>query len=80
MKQLISSRSQLLKIKVIPCQINIFCHQLTKNMTADSVKFTKIYTNCSEIQNLQNLCFEFSVRTNCKRNVKITEQLSIQQM
>ena len=25
----------------------------------DFVRFTKIYTNCSEIQNLQNLCFEF---------------------
>ena len=22
-------------------------------------RFTKIYTNCSEIQNFQNLCFEF---------------------
>ena len=35
-------------------QINILS-QITQNMTVDLDKFTKIYTNCSEIQNLQNL-------------------------
>ena len=34
-------------------------HQLTQNTTTDFVRFTKIYTNCSENQNLQNLYFEF---------------------
>ena len=28
-------------------------------MTTDFVRYTKIYTNYSEIQNLQNLWFEF---------------------
>ena len=28
-------------------------------MTTDFVRFTEIYTNCSEIQNMQNLWFEF---------------------
>ena len=36
---------------VVLCQINIFCHQLTQNSTTDFVRFTKIYTNSSEIQN-----------------------------
>ena len=40
-------------------QINIFCHQLANNMMTSFVRFTKIYTNCFEIQYLQNLCFEF---------------------
>ena len=47
-------------LQVILCQINF--HQLTQNMTtdlSDLQRFTKIYTNCSEIHNLQNLCFEF---------------------
>ena len=35
----------------------IFCHQLTQNMTTDFFRFMKIYTNGSEIQNLQNLNF-----------------------
>ena len=46
-------------LQVIFCQINMFCHQLTQNMMTDFVRFTKICTNCSDIQNLQNLCFEF---------------------
>ena len=33
------------------CQINIFCHQLSQNTTADFVRFMKTFTNCSEIQN-----------------------------
>ena len=37
-------------IQVILFQINIFCHQLTQNIMTDFVRFTKIYTNCSEIQ------------------------------
>ena len=40
-------------------QSNIFCHQLIQHMTIDFVRFMKLYTNCSIIQNLQNLCFEF---------------------
>ena len=47
------------KIQVILSQINIFCQQLIQNMTTDFGRFTKIYTNCSDIQNMQNLCFEF---------------------
>ena len=43
-------------VQVILRQINMFCHQLTQNMTTDFVRFTKLYTNCS---NLQNLCFDF---------------------
>ena len=43
----------------ILCQINIFYHQLALSMTTDFVRFTKIYTKCSEIQNLQNLSYEF---------------------
>ena len=40
-------------IQVILCQINIFCHQLTQHLTTDFFSnFTKIYTNCSEIQYL----------------------------
>ena len=46
-------------IKVILCQIYIFFHKLTQNMTTDFVTFTKIWTKCFEIQNLQNLCIEF---------------------
>ena len=46
-------------LQVILCQIIIFCYQLIQNLTTDFVRFMKIYTNCSEIQNLQNLCFEF---------------------
>ena len=46
-------------LQVVLCQINIFCHRFTQNATTNFVRFTKIYTNCSEIQNLQNFCFEF---------------------
>ena len=53
-------------------QINIFCHQLTQTMTTDFFRFTKIYTNCFEIQNLQNLCFEFENNcVNLRKSVKI---------
>ena len=37
-----------------------FCHHLTQNMTTDFFTFCQIYTNCSEIQNLKNLCFWIS--------------------
>ena len=48
--------------QVILCQINIFSHQLTQNMTTDFVRFTKkICTNCSEIQNLQNQLLYFGL-------------------
>ena len=48
-------------LQVILCQTNIFCHQLTQNTMSDLVRFTKIYTNCSEIQKTSvefqnNLC------------------------
>ena len=46
-------------VQVILCQINIFYLQLIQNMTTDFVTFTTICTNYFEIQNLQNLCFEF---------------------
>ena len=46
-------------VQVILCQINIFCHQLTQNMTTDFVRFTKTYTNCSKIQNTSLASFEF---------------------
>ena len=46
-------------VKVVLCQIDIFFYQLTHDTTQLIVIFTKIYTNSSEIQNLQNLCFEF---------------------
>ena len=39
-------------IQFVLCRITIFCHQLTQNTMTDFVRFTKIYTNCSEIQNL----------------------------
>ena len=29
-------------LKVVLCQVNIFCHQLTQNMTTDVGRFTKI--------------------------------------
>ena len=46
-------------IKVILCQINIVCHQLTQNMKTDFVRFTKICTNCSQIKNTSFASFEF---------------------
>ena len=63
-------------LQVILCQINIFCPQLTQNLTADFVRFTKIYKNCSEIQNLQNLFFEFrTVCLNLSKSDKISCQI-----
>ena len=38
------------------------------NMAIDFVRFTTIFINCSEIQNLQNLCFEFQNCVNLKKN------------
>ena len=51
-----------------PCTGNSLSDQhivspIHPNMTIDFVRFTTIFTNCSEIQNLQNLCFEF--QNNC---------------
>ena len=46
-------------LKVIICQIIIFCHKLTQNTITNFVSFTKIYTNCSEIQNTSFASFEF---------------------
>ena len=43
-------------MQVILWQTNIFYYQLTQNF---EIRFTKFYTNCSEIQSLQNLYFEF---------------------
>ena len=43
----------------ILCQINIFGHQLIQNMMTDFARFTKIYTNYSEIQNTSFTSFEF---------------------
>ena len=34
-------------------------HCVTQNMMTNFFRFTKTYTNCSEIQNLKILCFEF---------------------
>ena len=31
------------KVQVILCQINIFCHQLTQNITTDFFRFTSIF-------------------------------------
>ena len=39
-------------LQFVLCQINIFCHQLTQNTMTEFVRYTKIYTNCSQIQNL----------------------------
>ena len=39
-------------LQFVLCQINIFCHQLTQNTITEFVRYSKIYTNCSEIQNL----------------------------
>ena len=39
------------EVQVVLCQISIFCHQLT-----DFVRFTKIDTNCSDIE-FQNKLF-----------------------
>ena len=57
-------------VQVILCQINIFCLQLFKNMTSDFVRFMKINSNRSEIQTLQNLCFEFQI-VNLRKSDKI---------
>jgi hypothetical protein len=40
-------------LQFVLCQINIFCHQLMQNAMTEFVRYTKIYTNCSEIQNLR---------------------------
>ena len=45
------------KVHVL-CQTKIFCHQLTQNTTTDFVRFTKIFTNCSEIQSTRFASFE----------------------
>ena len=64
-------------IQVILCEINILCHQLSQNMTTDFFRSTKIYTNCSEIQNLQFLCFEF--QNNLCKSSKIWQNMLIWQ-
>ena len=52
--------SSIIFIQVVLCQIfNICCHQLTQNTTTDFVRFTKIYTYCSKIQNTSFASFEF---------------------
>ena len=64
-------------LQVILCQINIFCHQLTQNMKDwFFFRFSKIYTNCSEIQNLQSLCFEFHNNW-CKSSQNLTKSVVV---
>ena len=46
-------------VQVVLFQINIFFHQLTQNTTIELARFTKIYANCSEIQNTSFASFEF---------------------
>ena len=41
------------------CHITIFCQQLIQNTTTDFVRFTKICTNCFEIQNTNFAKFQF---------------------
>ena len=38
-------------IQVVLCLINMVCHQLAQNATTGFAILTKIFTNCSEIQN-----------------------------
>ena len=52
-----------LLVQVIFCQINILCHQFTQTWPLILSDLQQFFTNCSEIQNLQNLCFEF--QNNC---------------
>ena len=40
-------------IQFVLCRITIFCHQLTQNTMTEFVRYSKIYTNCSEIHNLR---------------------------
>ena len=42
-------------LQVVLCQINIFGHQLSQNMTTVLSDLRRF----AQIQNLQNLCFEF---------------------
>ena len=58
-------------VKVVISQINIFCHQLTQNTTTEFVESTKIYINCSEIQNISFANFRFTICINlCKPDIK----------
>ena len=54
------------------------CHQLTQNMTTDFFRSTNIYTNCSEIQNLQFLCIELQNNL-CKSSSKLWQNMLIWQ-
>ena len=58
--------------QVILYQINIVS-PIQPNMTIDFVRFSTIFTNCSEIQSLQNLCFEF--QNDCF-NLRKSEKIS----